>query len=130
MGNELINGKTPSGNIFKSKTATGVLTAAEVTDAFLNNVGQGAIMTLTLPPAAPGMNFILDVITLGYAIHLKPHASNKIIFWATAFDDGDKLSLATPAIYDSVSFWVIETSAGSYDWHAEHSLGTWTDGGA
>jgi len=117
-------------NITVIKTATGNLSAAEVTNTIINNYGQGAETTLTLPAAAAGMNFMLVISTTGNAIHIKAGASDKIYLDGTALDDGDKVSLATPAVANSATFYTIQTGAAAWDWVCQTTLGVFTDGGA
>ena len=124
-----ITGKLAYG-ISVVKTATGDLTAAEVTNTIINNYGQGAETTLTLPAAAAGMNFMLVISTTGNAIHIKAGASDKIYLDGTALDDGDKVSLAVPAVANSATFITIQTGAAAWDWVCQTILGVFTDGGA
>jgi len=112
------------------KASTGDLTAAECTNTCISNYNQGAAMTLTLPAAAVGLNFVLTVVTTGYAIHLKAGASDKIYLDGVALDDADKVSLATPAAGDCIAFFTWKSGASTYDWIALTQTGVWADGGA
>ena len=113
------------------KASTGSLSAKEVTDSIINNYGQSAENTLTLPTAAANMNFIAVISTSGAgAFHIKAGASDKIYLDGTALDDADKASCATPAVGNAIVFFSFKTGASAWDWIAESIQGTWTDGGA
>lgn len=113
------------------KAATATLTAAECTSTIIENYGQSAANTLTLPAAAVGLNFIAQVFTIGQgAFNIKAGTGDKIYFDGTALDDGDKVSCATPVVGNFITFWVIKSGASTYDWMAASGQGTWTDGGA
>lgn len=113
-----------------TKASTDTLTAQEVTNSMIDNYGQGAASTLTLPTAASGMAFLFTVSTTGYAIHIKAGASDKIYLDAVALDDGDKVSLATPALGDFITFWTFKTGGSTWDWVASSGIVAWADGGA
>lgn len=113
-----------------TKASTGPLTAAECSNTTINNYGQGAEMTLTLPPAASGLAFKLIVSTTGNALHIKAGANDKIYLDGTALDDADKVSLATPAIGNSAVFECFKTGESTYDWLCTTIMGAFTDGGA
>jgi len=113
------------------QASTDTLTAAEVSSTIINNYGQAAENTQTLPAAAKGYNGMCVIGTAGAgAFHLKAGASDKIYLDGTALDDGDKVSLATPAVGDYFTFWTFQTGASSYDWIVTTGSGTLTDGGA
>jgi len=113
------------------QAATDTLTAAEVSSTVINNYGQSAANTQTLPAAAEGYNGICVIGTAGAgAFHLKAGASDKIYLDGTALDNGDKVSLATPVVGDYFTFWTFQTGASTYDWIVTTGSGTLTDGGA
>jgi len=113
------------------KTTSTVLTAAECSGTMLNNRGQTTTNTLTLCTVAEGLSGILMVGTAGAgALYLKAGASDKIYFDGTALDDADKVSCATPAVGNFITFWAFETGASAWDWIVETGRGTWADGGA
>jgi hypothetical protein len=113
-----------------NKPSTITLTAAEVTNTIIDNYGQSAPMTLTLPAAAAGYNFVMSISTTGNAVHIKAGASDKIYLDGTALDDADKVSLVTPAVGNWASFFTFRSGASTYDWVCNAVNGTWTDGGA
>lgn len=112
------------------KTATGSLSVVECSGTIITNYGQGAETTLTLPTAAAGLSFLLQIITTGNAIHVKAGANDKIYLDGTALDDADKVSLATPAAANCAAFWTWLTGDGVYDWFCNPINGYWADGGA
>lgn len=112
------------------KAATASLTAAECSNTIINNYGQSAASTLTLPVAAAGLGGILVVGTSGYALHLKAGSGDKLYLDGFALDDGDKASNSSPAVGDYITFWSFKTGASAWDWIAKSGDGTWTDGGA
>ena len=64
------------------------------------------------------------------AFHLKAGATDKIYLDGTALDNGDKVSIATPAVGDFFTFVSFQTGASSYDWIVSSGVGTLTDTGA
>lgn len=113
-----------------NKTATGSLSATECINTLIDNYGQGAAMTLTLPTAAAGYYCIVAVVTTGYAIYIKAGASDKIYLDGTALDDADKVGISSPALGDCIQFMTYRTGASSYDWMASSGVGLWVDSGA
>ena len=125
-GTSIATGITPV-----TVAATGSLTAAQVNGSLITNYGQGAAATLTLPAAASGYNFIVVVSTTGYALHIKAGASDKLYLDGVALDDGDKASLAVPALGNTLTCFTFQTGASAYDWICTGGGGAaWTDGGA
>jgi hypothetical protein len=113
------------------KAATGVLTAQECVNTIISNYGQIAENTQTLPAAVAKLKGVVSISTTGAgAFHLKAGAGDKIYLNGTALDDGDKVSLAAPAVGDCFSFWSIQTAAAAYDWCVVSGVGLLTDGGA
>lgn len=112
------------------KSATGSLAASECYGTVINNYGQGAASTLTLPAAVVGLSFMLLVSTTGNALHIKAGAGDKLYLDGTALDDGDKVSLATPAVGNCATFFTFQTGASAYDWYCNTINGVFTDGGA
>jgi hypothetical protein len=99
-----------------TQAATDTLTAAECSGTIISNYGQSAENTQTLPTGASGLNGVVMIGTDGTgAFHLKAGASDKIYLDGTALDDGDKASLATPAVGDYFTFMAIQTEVSSYD---------------
>jgi len=115
-----------------TKTATGNVSATEARGTQISNYGQAAETTLTLPAAAAGLNFVVAVGTAGAgALHVKAGASDKLYLDGVALDDGDKASLATPAVGQTLTCLAVQTGASAWDWTCTSGGGsTWTDGGA
>jgi len=112
------------------QASTDTLIAAEIAGTIINNYGQGAANTQTLPAAAEGLNALFVIATIGNAFHIDVQATDKIYLDGAALDDGDKISNATPAIGDNISIVAFQTGVGAYDWRAQTIQGTWVDGGA
>lgn len=111
--------------------ATATLTVKQCKGTILNNQGQTAENTLTLPAAAKGLSGELQVSTSGAgALHLKAAAGDKFYFDGTALDDGDKVSLTVPLVGDYITFQALQTGATEYDWIVRTGQGAWFDGGA
>lgn len=111
-------------------TSTATLTAVQTSGTVLSNYGQSAEATLTLPAAAEGLGLTFIVTTTGNALHIKAGASDKIYLDGAALDDGDKVSLATPAVGDAVSCLAFRSGESTWDWLCTSIAGAWTDGGA
>jgi hypothetical protein len=113
------------------QAATDTLDAAECYGTIINNYGQSAANTQTLPAAAAGLSFMAIVATSGMgALHFKANTGDKIYLDGTALDDADKVSCATPAVGNCAAFFAFKTGASAYDWYCNSIHGTWTDGGA
>lgn len=114
-----------------TKTETGNLSAAEVSNTLISNYGQGAATTLTLPTAAANMGFVFVVSTTGNAIHIKAGPNDKLYLAGIALDDGDKASMTSPVLAATASCFTFQTGASTYDWIFEPiNGGVWVDGGA
>lgn len=114
------------------KSSTGNLSVAECSGTLISNYGQSAANTQTLPTAQAGLSGTCIIATAGAgAFHLKAGANDKIYLDGTALDDGDKASISTPAIGNSMSFIAFQTGSGTFDWLVISGPGaTVTDGGA
>ena len=111
-------------------TATGDIDISDCNGSILNNWGQEAEATLTLPVAASGLHFKVIISESTYALHIKANTDDKIILDGTALDNADKVSLASPAVADSAFFFTFQTGASKWNWACQTITGTWTDGGA
>lgn len=140
VDNTTIGGTTPATGTFTLlkgntdeiiKAASDTLTAAECKGQIINNYGQSAENTQTLPAAAKGMHGTVCISTAGAgAFHLKAGPSDKIYLDGVAIDDGGKVSLATPAVGNFFSYFSFQNGASVYDWQVVSGSGTLTDGGA
>lgn len=111
-------------------TATDDIDVAHCNGSIINNWGQGAEATLTLPVAASGLHFKVIISEETYALHIKANTDDKIYLNGTALDNTDKVSLATPAVADSAIFFTFLTGDSEWNWVCQTITGTWTDGGA
>ena len=113
------------------KTATATLIASEVSGTSINNDGQSAEMTLTLPTAVAGYQFTYFLGTAAQTSHIKPATGEIIVLDGTALDANDKVSNngASSEVGDMIRF-LARTSGGTVKWFAYTIIGTWTDGGA
>lgn len=113
------------------QAATDVLTSSKCKGQKISNYGQAVANTQTLPAAAADLSGSIVIATAGTgAFHLKAGAGDKLYLDGVALDDGDKASLAAPAIGDCFSFFSIKTGASAYDWVVLSAVGALTDGGA
>ncbi len=111
--------------------ATGSLTEVQCSGTSINNYGQSAENTQTLPTASVGLNGVIEISASGVGdFHLKAGASDKIYLDGTALDDGDKASLVTPIVGDFFTFKSFKTGASAYDWIVRTGQGNLVDGGA
>ncbi|MBU4317084.1 MAG: hypothetical protein KKF30_07400 [Proteobacteria bacterium] len=114
------------------KNATGTLTIEECSGTIINNYGQTAANTQTLPGAIAGLSASVIISSAGVgAFHLKAGAGDKIYLDGVALDDGDKVSIGTPVVGNSLAFFSFQSGASSYDWMVVSGPSTTaTDGGA
>lgn len=113
------------------QSATDTLSVQECRNTIINNYGQLAANTQTLPTAESGLSGMVIIGTSGAgALHLKAGANDKIYLDGTALDDADKVSLAAPVVGDYFNFFAFKTGATSYDWVVcSGAQGVLTDGG-
>ena len=111
-------------------TTDTVLTVAQCTNTLIDNYGQAAAMTLTLPLGFSELNLKFQVATTGYAIHIKAGATSKHIFNGVPLDNADKISNAAPAYGDTLTIHGLRSGAATYDYETLTALGAWADGGA
>jgi len=112
------------------KTSSATLTTAEVSGTILSQAGQSvtANSTLTLPTAAAGMSFVLDVGTLleaTYYTEVKAGTNDKIYFDDVAGVNAGSVRATAQAIGTSLSCRTFKTDA--YDWMCRTVTGTWED---
>ena len=112
------------------QAATDTLTVAECAGTIINNYGQGSANTQTLPAAAEGLSGTVCISAAGVgAFNLKAGAGDKIYLNGTATADGEKASLATPAVGDFFTFYTVQTEAAAWDWVVTTGIGTLVNGG-
>ena len=98
-----------------TKSVTGNLSLAECSGIIVDNYGQTAPMTLTLPAACDQINFQFEVVTTGFAIYLKAASGNKFYHNGVALDNGDKIGVVSPVVGDCVWIEGMRTGASTYD---------------
>jgi hypothetical protein len=126
-----IAGTLSAGIATVTQAATDTLTAQECRGTIISNYGQSAENTQTLPTCAAGLNGMVVIGTAGAgACHLKAGANDKIYLDGVALTDGDKASLATPAVGNYFTFFSFQTGESTYDWIVQTGVGALTDGGA
>ena len=86
-------------------------------------------VTVTLPTAAAGMNFIAVVGTAQAANtwKIKAGTNDKIYFDGVAGTDNQSV-YCTPAVGNYITFATFRTGASAWDWIARTGYGTWTAG--
>ena len=111
------------------KTTTGDLSVADCSSTTINNFGQSGEITLTLPSAVTGLSALI-IIGTAQAINIKANTGDCIYLDGVKLDDGDKVSLVTPAVGQCGSIFSFQTGSSSYDWYFATVNGLWSDGGA
>ncbi len=107
------------------------LTAANVSNTVIHNVGQGANdVNLNLPTAAAGYDTILEVgeASSNYW-RFTAAATDKIYLDQTAGADNGYINLATPAVGSRIRVYTFKNGA-AYDWAADTIKGPWVAGTA
>jgi hypothetical protein len=108
------------------KTATGSLSALDVSGTIINNYGQADDVTLTLPTAAAGLSFTVILGTsVGKYFRIDPQAADKIYLDGTGGDDGEYVGIANAVAGSAISFAAFQTGAGAFDWLATSISGPW-----
>jgi hypothetical protein len=113
------------------KASTTPLTAGEVANTQINNYGQAAEATLTLPVAISGYRFVVRLGTAGKPLHLKPSGTDVVYLDGIALTAGNKISNngASALVGDTIVLQTFETGANSWSWEANSVVGIWVDGG-
>lgn len=118
-----------SGQMYSAnKAADATLTAEEVGNSIISNLGATALVTATLPAAAAGYSFIATV-SAAYELRLDPGASDTIYLddEALTAEDGEYISLGS-TIGTQVACYTAITGAGpAYDWFCRTIRGTVTE---
>ena len=105
-----------------------VLTAANVSRAFITNDGQAGAVTLTLPAAANGYNFIAVVGTQYNAAWKIQRGGAETIYWSSGGTDTAGKTYFTSTnqpVGSRVSCGTIKVG-GVYKWICSPITGTWT----
>ena len=106
--------------------ATASLTAAQCSGCLINNYGQTADATLTLPAAAAGLNFTVVLgTTVAKFYRLDPASGDSIYLGGTTTGDGKYVGIASAVVGAAISFVAFKTGASTYDWFASIAAGSW-----
>ena len=103
---------------------------AQVSGTIISNYGQAASnVTVTLPTAAAGMNFVGTVGTAqaGNTWKFKAGTNDKIYLDGVAGTDNQS-AIVTPAVGNYITFITFKTGSATWDWIARSGNGTWTAG--
>jgi hypothetical protein len=108
------------------KASSGSLSAAEVAGTLINNYGQAAAVTLTLPTCAAGMSFVV-ILGTTYANYYRidPAATDSVFLSGVTTGDGKYIGIASAVKGACITFMAFQTGSGAYDWLATGVNGTW-----
>ena len=108
------------------EAASDALSAEQCTRGMINNYGQTDDVTLTLPAAAAGYNFIVVLgTTVAKYFRLDPDAGDKIYLDGVADTDGHYCGIASAVAGAAIQLIAFQTGAGEYDWLAMTISGAW-----
>jgi hypothetical protein len=107
-------------------TANDTLSVAECTGSIINNYGQADDVTLTLPAAAEGMNFVVILgTTTAHYLHIDPNSSEVIYFNGVALTGGYWVGIASCTIGAIITFTSFQSGASAWSWYAAPVYGDW-----
>jgi len=110
--------------IIKSSTTT--LTTAEITGTIINNYGQSADVTLTLPAAAKGLTFMVIFGTqVSKYFRIQPNTNNQIYLNGIGIGNGKYVGVSSVTAGNAISFSSFQTGSSAYDWLAVPISGNW-----
>lgn len=102
-----------------------VLTALQCSNTTLNNYGEAANVTGTLPTASEGLNFIASISTQhNSAFKLQRAGANTIIVDGVAAKT--YITSTNQEVGSSIACRAIKTGAAAWTWVCTSILGTWT----
>lgn len=108
------------------EAATDTLTVSQCSGGLINNYGQTADITLTLPAAAAGMHFTVILgTTVAKYFRLDPASGDSIYLGGTTTGDGKYVGIASAVVGAAISFVAFKTGASTYDWFASIAAGSW-----
>ena len=116
--------------LYEVVTTTDTITAAESGKTFFIDNDGTALITLTLPTAAAGLNysFVISDASLG-SFKISPASTDTLVGCVngtsdSSFTAGDSLDAqSTPTTGDTVSMVGVSTI-----WYCDDMIGTWVDG--
>ncbi|MFA5340143.1 MAG: hypothetical protein WC332_00055 [Clostridia bacterium] len=108
--------------------ATGNLTAVQVSGTIIHNIGQSnTIANLTLPAAAQGYSFLLQVGETSTAgNYLRLVAASGSTMYVDGVASKDYASFDSPTIGDWLSCFTAKVGASTYNWFCTTGRGTVT----
>lgn len=109
-------------------TATGSLSAAQVSGTIINNYGMTAAdCTITLPAAATGYSFTVFLSTVqAFFFKIKANTGDKIYLSGVAGADNANVGVASGYAAGALcNFFSIKNTDGGFDWTASPVVGTW-----
>ena len=111
--------------VIEYATPTGAITAEKLYGGQLNNTGQGAAITVTLPAAVLGMNFSVVLgVTYAGIFNIDPEASDSIYLDGVTTGDGKYVGVASAAIGNAIQFTTFTGTTG-VAWFATTVSGAW-----
>jgi len=110
-----------------TKAATDNLLASQLYGSIINNYGQVANVTLTLPAIAQGMNFTVIIGTTAYGcfFRIDPNGNDAIYLDGVPSANGKYVGLITATIGSVIQFVAFRTGSTTYDWFASSVSGLW-----
>lgn len=112
-------------------TSNTTLTTSQVSGTTINNYGASGSITFTLPAAASGYNFIIDIGT-AQTVLVKPNATapDTIYLNATALTAGYSVTSGSAGVGSSITFHTFQTGASTWAWIATSGDSNWADNGS
>ena len=109
------------------EAATDNIGAIQCRGNVINNYGQAADATLTLPTAVVGLNFTVILgTTVAKYFHLDPQAGDSIYLDGVTTGDGKYVGVPSATIGNSLSCATFQTGATpDYDWLCSTIAGAW-----
>jgi len=131
----IIGNTTPAAGTFTTlkgksdeiiKSATGTLTAAEMSGQIINNYGQTADTTMTMDAGVKGATFpVLLGTTVDKYWRLDPDASNTIYLDGTSCGAGKYVGIASAVAGAAASVKAFQTGATTFDFYFSAISGAW-----
>jgi hypothetical protein len=108
------------------EAASDTLSVSQVSGGLINNYGQNADATMTLPAIAAGYSFTVILgTTVAKYYRLDPNANDLIILDGVASTDGKYVGIASAVQGAAISCLAITTGASAYDWACYTISGAW-----
>jgi hypothetical protein len=108
------------------EASTDTLSTTQCYGGLINNYGQAADVTMTLPAAASGMHFTVILgTTVANFFRLDPNGSDLIYLDGIAGANGEYVGVASAAAGNAIQFVAFQTGASEWNWHATTISGAW-----